>query len=296
MVQTLKRRLAALALMVALAASSPARATELIPLWYRNYDQPATLALLKLALDETQDLYGDYRIERSPIMNQERGIEEIVNGRRDHIRVIDVATNPTREARLNAIRVPTVDGLQGYRVCLVPSGTESRFKGIKSYDDIRRRHLTFGQGRHWPDTEVLRANGLRVITQTRFENFFNMLAHKRFDCFARSVTEVYYDLQAYPTPGISIEPTLLFTYPMPSFFFVSKQDKALAARIELGLRRALLDGRYKAYFNTYISPALRKLHISQRTVIRLNNPLLTDPTRRIATENAITIDGKLQIY
>ncbi|WP_097460240.1 type 2 periplasmic-binding domain-containing protein [Mangrovitalea sediminis] len=292
---TLRRLLPAL-LLSAVFVAAPTQATEVVHLWYRNFDQPATLALLKLALDETRDLYGDYRIESSPQMSQARGIAEIEKGRHKRINAIDVATNPRREQRLLPIRVPTADGLLGYRVCLIATGTEGRFKGIKSFTDIRKRNLTFGQGVDWPDTEVLKANGLNVLTQVRFGNLFHMLAYKRFDCFPRSVTEIYYDLQTHPTEGISIEPSLLFTYPMPSFFFVNKENKALAARIELGLRRAMLNGRYKAYFENYIAPSLQKLNLSQRTVIRLNNPLLTAPTRRIVTESAISIDGKLQIY
>ena len=295
MVQALMRQLVP-ALLLAAVIAAPARGMDRIRFWSRNYDNPQTLALLKLALDETRTLYGGYQIKSTAPMTQARAIRNLRTGTGDTINLVDVATDPKREHELRAVRLPTIEGLLGYRVCLVAKGTESEFRDIKSYRDIVAHHLVFGQGEDWPDTRILRANGLKVISRSRFQNLFGMLAHRRFNCFPRSVTEIYADLKRYGSDKLRVEPKLLFTYPLPSFFFVNKADKRLAARIELGLRLAFLDGRYNRFLEREIKPLLDRLDLPQRRVIRLNNPLLTPVTRKIATENAISTDGKLQIY
>lgn len=295
MVQALMRGISLVLFLLAVFAT-PARGMDRIRLWNRNYDNPQTMALLKLALDETRSLYGDYRIKSTAPMTQARAIRNLRTGAGDAINLVDAATDPKREHDLLAVRLPTIEGLLGYRVCLIAKGTESEFRDIKSYRDIVANHLVFGQGEDWPDTRILRANGLKVISRSRFQNLFGMLAHQRFNCFPRSVTEIYADLKRYGNAKLRVEPNLLFTYPLPSFFFVNKTNRRLAARIELGLRLAFLDGRYHRYLAQDIKPILNRLHLSRRRVIRLNNPLLTPATRKIATENVISTDGKLQIY
>lgn len=267
-----------------------------IVLWNRNYDETATRALVELALKESRPLYGDYSLVSSVKMTQARAVRDVQMGRRKTVRLIDVATNPTREKELRAIPIPTQEGLTGYRVCLIAKGTASEFAGIKSYKGITAHGIVFGQGSDWPDTQILRANGLRVVSQSRFQTLFPMLERHRFNCFPRSVTEVLDDLRRYGGNGIEVEPHLLFTYPLPSFFFVNRDDKRLAARIELGLDRAHRDGQYKAYFAHYIQPVLDKLHLSQRTVIRLNNPNLTPRSMHIAAQADIATDRRLEIY
>lgn len=284
-----------MALPGAALAADPGDATRIV-LWNRNYDSAATRALVKLVLSESRARYGDYSLVSSTEMTQARAVRDLQTGRGLAVRLIDVATDQRREKQLRAIAISTQEGLTGYRVCLIAQGTEAQFAPIRSRQDIIAHHLVFGQGSDWPDTPILRANGFRVITQTRFQNLFPMLKRHRFNCFPRSVTEVFDDLHRYGDADIQIEPRLLFTYPLPSFFFVNRNDSRLAARIQLGLRMAHQDGQYKAYFQHYILPMLHRLQLSKRTIIRLDNPDLTPRSRRIALRKMLETDRRLQLH
>lgn len=150
----------------------------------------------------------------------------------------------------------------------------ARFKGIKRLADIRERDIRFGQGRHWPDTPILRANGLTVVTHTRFETLFDMLEAGRFECFARGVSEVAFDLKLRSNPDLVVEPDLLFSYIMPSYFFAAKNDHKLAMRVQLGLERAIMDGSFAVYLDTFYAQPIEDLGLSSRTVLHLGNPWL----------------------
>ncbi|GAA3555284.1 transporter substrate-binding domain-containing protein [Marinobacter xestospongiae] len=244
-----------------------------ITLWYRNYDSPAIRALVALALSKTPE-YGRFRLTRSIEMVQGRALLELT---RDHPRVLDlaaVATSVEREKDLLAIPVPIDGGLLGFRVCVVMEDALSRFEGVASLDDLRDRGLRIGQGLHWPDATILQVNGVQVVTHSRYETLFKMLRNDRFDCFARGVSEVLFDLELEQDPELVIEPSLLIAYPMLSYFFVGPEDHVLAQRLQLGMDRAIQDGSFSRYLNRYYGEALEVLALDRRQVLLLNNPYL----------------------
>ncbi|BES71461.1 transporter substrate-binding domain-containing protein [Marinobacter nanhaiticus D15-8W] len=254
-----------------------------VTLWYRNYDSPAIRALLDLALRKTPE-YGPYLITRSQEMNQGRALRELSNDNGHAVQVANVATTPERENNLLAVTIPIDGGLLGYRVCVTTPQMLSRFEGITRLADLRAGNIRFGQGRHWPDTQILEANGLKVVTHTRYESLFDMLAGGRFECFARGVSEVVYDLDLRQDDGLVIEPDLLFTYPMPSYFFVGRSDMALAMRIQLGLERAIVDGSFLKYLAHYFTRPLEELQLSNRRVFQLGNPWLPGGEKGISED------------
>ncbi len=242
-------------------------------LWYRNYDSPAIRGLLELALNKTPE-YGPYHLVRSQEMNQGRALREMARDNRKAVQVANVATTPDREDNMLAVQIPIDGGLLGYRVCVTTPQMLDRFEGVERLADVRERHIRFGQGRHWPDTRVLEANGLDVVTHTRFETLFEMLDSGRFECFARGVSEVVYDLKLQKDPRFVVEPTLMFTYTMPSYFFVGSGDYPLAVRIQLGLERSIADGSFVEYLNRYFTEPLEALNLTGRRVFHLGNPWL----------------------
>lgn len=243
-------------------------------LWYRNFDSPPVLAVLTLAFEKTPE-YGPYRIERSPEMAQGRALMEL---RSDNplIDIANVATSPEREQNLYAVPFPVDGGLLGYRVCVTQRDQVTRFQGVKTINDMVDRGLRIGQGSHWPDTEILRANGAHVITHARYEQLFVMLLNDRFECFARGISEVIFDLDLVHNDELVIEPELLLAYPMPSYFFVSPGDHDIAQRIELGLQRARADGSFDAFMEQFFREPLRLLNLEHRTLVKLSNPFLDD--------------------
>lgn len=272
------------------------KADEKVVYWYRNFDRQASYDILSLALDKTKDIYGDTDILRSDELTQGRAISNLETGKRDSIRLISVVADDTRNSKLVPIKIALDEGLIGLKICIINRKQQDLFAGLRSHQDISDNGIVFGQGQHWTDTKILQANALEVVTSARYENLYPMLKNKRFNCFLRGVSEVVPDMARYGDESLMIEPNLLFAYPSSSLFYVNKKDIELATRIELGLRRAILDGSYSKYFKETFFEDIKQLRISERRVIRLNNPLLTTETIKSTSEGLSLTDGKIDVY
>jgi len=235
----------------------------------RRFDY--ALQLLKLGLSKTGT---DYRIELAPVsMNQERQILELEMGR-----TIDVAPIPSsaeREERLLPIRIPIQKGVLGWRLGLIRKGDQARFAGIASLDDLKRVRLA--QGQDWPDTMILRGNGIDVITAPKYEGLFKMLDSERFDYFPRSVNEIWDELDSH-AGSLEVESRIALHYYYDAYFMVNKKNTVLAENLRQGLEKAVADGSFDRLFDQYHGERLRKAQLDKRTVIELGNPLLTPGT------------------
>lgn len=266
--------------MLITCAQASASTSQDYILWYRNYDSPAIRALVNLALNETPE-YGDFRLIRSEEFSQGRVLRELAQDKSELIDIANVASSPKREENLTAIPIPVDGGLLGLRVCLIRPANLPRFEGIHTLDDLKRANIRIGQGTHWPDTKILESNGIKVITHPRYEILFGMLRNDRFDCFARGVSEVLYDLEIERDPDLMIEPNLLLAYPMPSFFFVGSENTELAQRLQLGMERAIYDGSFAVFLEKYFGRTLDLLNLESRNIIVLNNPCLSNESHEI---------------
>lgn len=259
-------------------SSEPAAAGEektVYRLWYRNYDSPPIRALLSLALEKTPE-YGPYEITRSVQMGQGRVLRELEQRQSTLVDIANVATTTERERDLLAIPIPIDGGLLGLRVCVVLRESLPMFEGIKNLSDLQESGIRIGQGTHWPDSPILEASGIPVVTHSRYEILFRMLENHRFECFARGVSEILFDLELAGNPDLAIEPDLLIAYPMPSYFFVSRQNQETAQRIQLGIERSIHDGSFGDYLQSYYGRVITELNLESRNLLVLDNPYLTD--------------------
>jgi len=235
----------------------------------RRYDY--ALQLLQLALSKASI---PYRIETAEFaMNQERQVLEIETGR-----TIDVGPIPSsaeREARLLPIRIPVNKGMLGWRLGLIRKGDGGLMAGVNTLDDLKRVRLA--QGQEWPDTRILEANGIKVITAPRYEGLFKMLVGQRFDYFPRSVMEIW-DEQALNADTLEVEPHLALHYFYDAYFMVNRKNTSLEKDIREGLEKAIADGSFDELFQQYYGARLSKARLESRTVIELRNPLLTPET------------------
>ncbi|MEX1228376.1 MAG: hypothetical protein WD623_02355 [Marinobacter sp.] len=250
-------------------------------LWHRNFDSPAVKALVELALEKTPE-YGPYTILRSPEMGQGRAVKELANNNQRVISLANVASSVDREEQLLAIPIPIDGGLLGFRVCVVRAEDKELFSDVRRVADLSDQNLRIGQGTHWPDTGILRASGIEVVDHPRFDVLFAMLKRQRFDCFARGINEVLHDLDTLQDAGMVVEPYLLLGYPMPSYFFAGPDDHETAQRIQLGMERAIRDGSFSDYLETYYVVAMEHLRLNERTVLMLDNPYLSEDSSPIA--------------
>ena len=224
--------------------------------------------LLRLALEKTE---GPFSIEFYPheLTSPRRALELKRNG---VINIMWDGTNAQRERELLPIRISLVRDLNDYRVFLIRKEDEARFRDIRNLDELRK--LTAGAGLNWPSVDVLRHNGLPVETTVNYSSLFPMLKAKRFDYMPRGVHEAWAEEQVYGKDGLMVEPTIFLHYRVPFYFFVSKDNKAMAERVEKGLRLAQADGSFDKLLNGYpaFRRALGEIAARKRKVFELELP------------------------
>jgi len=225
--------------------------------------------LLKLALSKIPE---KYEWEDSTPTNTEARIIEMIS--ENQLDICWYASTNEFEDRMLPIRIPMYRGLLGYRVLMIKKGTQSKFDGIRTIEDLRR--VSLASGRFWADTDVLLANGLNVVKVLKYDGMFFMLDGGRFDAFPRGAHEPWGEIKRYPNLELEVEKNLLLIYPNPFYFFVNKSNTELARNIEKGLRIAIEDGSFEKYFlsDPTVQDVITKANLKNRTVIRLQNPTL----------------------
>jgi len=250
-----------------------AHAEKLVVLNSDNNNSNYAKGLLRLILPKTGH---DYEIDPSAENSTTaRVVEELNSGQLD---ICWFATSPDNETNMLPIRFPLYRGLLGFRVLMIHRGDQSKFDNINTLDDLKR--VTLGQGFDWPDTQILEANGLNVVKVTKYDNIFYMLDGGRFDAFPRGVQEPWAEIESRPDLELTVEKHLLLSYTSPYYFFVQKNNRALAATLEKGLRAALADGSFAHYFfnDPTVKDVLQKANLKSRHIINLRNPLLPENT------------------
>lgn len=226
--------------------------------------------LLRLALARTSD-DGPFEIRHfSEPMSSLRQIAEL--RRRGAINVMWDGTSDQREAELLPVRIPLLRELNDYRVFLIREEDQARFGRLRGLDELRR--LQAGAGENWPSVDVLRHNGLPVVTTASYGSLFPMLRAGRFDYLPRGVHEVWAEQRSQAAHRLAIEPGTFLHYPVPFYFFVSRDDTALASRIERGLTAALADGSFDKLFRGIPSfqLSLDEIAAGRRRVFELQMP------------------------
>lgn len=213
----------------------------------------------------------------SEAMNQARA-QLMLEHNDAQLQIMWAMTTREREERLLPIRIPIYKGLIGWRVNLLRQEQAQLLSQVKSLDDLKT--IRFGQRHDWPDTPLLRANGLQVISSPSYEGLFAMLAAGRFDAFPREVVTAWQEQARAVQNGqtLVVDEHVVLHYPSAFYFFTSRQRPELAEQIRLGLEAAIADGSFEALFQRYHGATLRNAHLEQRQVIELNNPELPAAT------------------
>jgi len=233
--------------------------------------------LLNLALSKTNSQFNTIVLKATSIpMQQGRAIMELTLNR--NVDVVWTVTSHVREQQLLPVRIPLLKGLLGYRVAIIRAADKENFAKVTSIKTLRK--FIAGQGHDWPDTKILTANKIDVVTSPTYDGLFAMLKMKRFDFFPRGITEAWQELALQSNSELIVDENILLYYPSPIYFFVNKTSSMLAERIERGLQLAIDDGSFEQLFNSY--PEHKKMFtsvsIKQRKIIILHNPLLSPLT------------------
>jgi hypothetical protein len=209
----------------------------------------------------------------SVLMPQSRALLEVAKGSK-LVTVAWAMTSIEREQQVLPIRIPIDKGLLGWRLALVAERDADALQGVRNVRELSA--FLAGMGHDWPDTTLFRANGLDVVDVPNYELLFRMLANGRFHYFPRSVSEVWEELDAHK--GIVLDRHILIHYPGPAYFFVNKDNTALAAAIATGFERAIADGSFDRLFDQHYGRQLKRAAVGRRRIIELSNPLLPPGT------------------
>ena len=228
--------------------------------------------LLELALAHTPNGSESSRlVPFAEDITQNRGVQLLQSGAID---VIALGTNVEREAQMRPIKIDILRGIVGFRIFVIRAADQERIARMD--EKTLRQQLVFGLNSQWADLPIMRANGFTVETSPAYEKLFVMLSAGRFDAFPRGLNEAAREVEERKKtyPQLAVEQTKALYFPFPVYFWVSKQNTALAQRIERGLKLALADGSFRQLFETYHAAEIATLARDKRQVIRLASPIL----------------------
>jgi ABC-type amino acid transport substrate-binding protein len=266
-----------LAALLALLAATPLAAETLTyPRHSDGVDPEAyVVELLRQALAESGD---DYQLRPSHRHMAQSRAEQALEQNDGSVQLMWTMTTKAREESLLPIRIPIYKGLIGWRVPLVRREDKDWLAKVESAADLKPMRI--GQRADWPDTRILRSNGLQVITSQSYDSLFRMLDAGRFDLFPREVV-VAWDEQARANQGgltLEVDEHIVIHYPTAFYFFTSRARADLAADIERGLEAMIADGSYERLFQQHHGATLERARLDKRRVIELENPDLPPRT------------------
>ena len=238
--------------------------------------------LLELALAYERDVAGELHLQPyAEDVTQNRGVALLQAGAID---VIALGTNEERERQMLPVRIDILRGIVGFRLLVIRAEDQARIARLEPA--ALQRELSFGLNSQWADLPIMRANGYSVVTSPGYEKLFEMLAAGRFDAFPRGLNEARRELDErrliYPQLAIEKSKALFFAFPI--YFWVNKDNRALAQRIERGLKLALADGSFRRLFESYHAEEIAALRNGKRQIIRLDSPIL--PAGTPATDSS----------
>ncbi|WP_332852474.1 substrate-binding periplasmic protein [Duganella sp. S19_KUP01_CR8] len=214
-------------------------------------------------------------------MNQDRAFAQLRTGQ--DLDIYWSMTSLAREQGVITVRIPLMKGLLGSRLLIIRKESLDKFERIKTLDDLKT--VSIGQGLDWPDTAIKTAAGLHVVTSSSYESLFLMLKAKRFDGISLGANEIDDELAKQRDPDLVVERNIAIAYPAPVFFFVTPKKKALAERIEKGLRLMMEDGSFNTIFDKRWSKSLIANNMKNRLVFQLPNPLLSPQTAEMIRQH-----------
>ncbi|MDM4768234.1 hypothetical protein [Pelomonas sp. SE-A7] len=262
-----------LALSAALLAGAASAKTVTVRVARHEALQDPQIRYVLLLLRTSLERSGyTVQLEQSKnVMVQSRALLEL-GGAKPSLDVFWTMTNPERERDLLPVRIPLDRGLLGWRLLLVRAAELERWAGVQTLEQLAA--LKAGAMSDWPDTAIMRTNGLQVQTGTHFETLFRWLAEGRFDYFPRSVLEVGLEALDNAVRGLVIEPHLLLHYPAAMYFFVAPAKPQLAADLTAGLESLVHDGMLEKLWLAQFGDVIERYQLRSRRLLSLRNPLL----------------------
>jgi hypothetical protein len=171
--------------------------TVVIPPWGVGANPHNTyfIRVLNLVFAKTEESDGpvDIKISAEKFSSM-RFMSDLKNG--VTVDLVWYATSKQREQDLLPIKISLTKDLNEYRVLLIRKEDQEKFSQLNSLNDLRK--FTAGAGADWPSGDILRNNGMPIITVNNGNLLFTMLKAKRIDWRSRILLP-----RSFPSSAIS---------------------------------------------------------------------------------------------
>ena len=257
---------------------------------------PYEEALLKLLMQTSFQKFGPAHLEFSDDrMSSRRALKEIKRGVDLHFQTGASAVEDPNDDYAFILRTPIMNNLLGYRQLIVRRDRLHEFQSIDSWQLLTAQIA--GQASQWPDTEVLNANNVPVVTGLNYNRLFPMLKRERFDYLPLGISEISGSLDAQKSENnwssdipaaddLVIVDNIVLYYPWPMYLFVGRNSPKLAERFEYSFDQIKKNGKYIGLINRYFAEELQRVNKQSTKVFILHNP-------KFAPEDPISLPALL---
>ncbi|MCU4676720.1 hypothetical protein N7931_13875 [Catenovulum sp. 2E275] len=230
--------------------------------------------LLALALKLTESEYGEFELSPStPNIDLKQSENLAIKGEFKNF-FFKLSYNDELANSLLAIPIPLERGIVGYRISFISSKTPDILKYASSIQDFRTKTVVQGIG--WLDSNILSTNGLSVFSISSYDKMFDMVANQRVELLFRGVNEWLNEFNIFKSiyPELTYDKHIALHYPLPRFFFTSKDNKLNAERVKKGLLLAMENGSFQRLWLQHYASSVKASRLSQRHIIELENPYI----------------------
>lgn len=230
-------------------------------------------SLLRLALENTVDSDGPYRLVPSPEMNYARAKVFVENNKLPNF-FIKLSYEPEHEKRnMSYVPFPVDLGIVGYRVCFAHPAIVEELSGVETLQDLQK--FTHGQGNGWSDIEILRHNGFDVTRVAQYESLFAMVATRRFDLFCRGANELREEFSTHQhIQNLSYDKSFTIAYPLPRFFYTNSANTKALDRIHRGTLEAYKNGSLHELWRKHYQASIDFAQLGKRKTFPIENPFV----------------------
>lgn len=243
--------------------------SEEVVIWNRTADSEHHSELIKMILEVTKEKYGDYSLIPSKDMEQDEVQQALLL--KNTVDVAVISPDAWNEKNLLPIYTPISRGLLGMRLCLMNEKFKESLKDVETLEDLKKKNLTFLTARVWPDTEIMKKQGLRVETSKEYKDLFSKLNSKKAKCFSRSLNEIEEEVENIENLSLTVDEYVLILYELPSLIFVTPTNPKLRERLKIGLEKLKESEEFLKIFWKHFKDVFSQYNIAKRSVIILPN-------------------------
>ncbi|WP_413700277.1 hypothetical protein ACLKMH_24140 [Psychromonas sp. KJ10-10] len=175
---------------------------------------------------------------------------------------------------LISLKTPICKGLLGQRVLIIRKQDQTQFTTMTT-NELKQKIA--GIPATWVDADLFRLNGFKVLEEGSLAHMFQQLKDKKCDYVSLGVNEAQSLLNEYNngfdnSGDLSIEDSLLISYPLPLVFYVHPERQDLAEQLKLALQDLQVNADWENLFELHYGQFIRSLNVKNRRQISLKNP------------------------